>query len=100
MKAARWVCPVPQKIGHVVRVWRPGKPLLPIADVVAERAWKGEGVRVFRFPDGTWALVSIGQRADDVLMRHCGDALFATYVRGALWSQIVADMKWAGRTST
>jgi len=92
-----WMSPVPKRMGGQVRVWRPGRSLHAIADIVSTRAWTGRGVRVFHWPDGTWAIVAVDTTADIRMVRECAAFLFATYARGALFTRVLTELRWADR---
>lgn len=70
----------------------PGADLRRVASVICERAWRGLGVRVYRWPDGMVVLVSTDSRGDQLLMRHALDALLGTYCRaGALSGRVTGE---------
>lgn len=67
-----------------------GADLRRVASVICDRAWRGLGVRVYRWPDGMVILVSTNSRGDEMLMRHALDALLGTYCRaGALGDGVI-----------
>jgi hypothetical protein len=106
----RWVSPVPAGVGAKARVFRPGRDVRQVADVICERAWKGPGVRVFRWPCGTVAVVRVGSYGDDVLLRECEPHLLVTYARHGLFGagalgdgpmlvDVLHDLNWARATA-
>lgn len=93
----RWVSPVPSGVGvhckmRLIRPWADGRV---IAWNIAERAWKGRGVRLYRWPCGTMAVVPVDSRADHALEEHCAGFLFATYTAGVRLVDIMHDLNWA-----
>lgn len=98
-----WASPVPRGIGCQTRVFRPGRDVRVVADVICTRAWKGPGVRVFRWPCGTVAVVRVGSYGDEVLLRECLMHLLVTYAhrsdlgslgQGPKLVDIVHDLNW------
>lgn len=93
--------PVPAGMAPGIRVYRPGRDVRTVADAICDRAWKGLGVRVYAWPCGTIALVTVGSRGDLALFERSPDALFATYARhaitrvGPMRVDVLHDMGWA-----
>lgn len=70
----------------------PGADLRRVASVICDRAWRGLGVRVYRWPDGMVIIVSTDSRGDQLLLRHSLDALVGTFCRvGALSGSVVGE---------
>lgn len=98
---SRWVSPVPSGIHGYVRVFRPDVVVRSAADLICDRAWRGLGVRVFHWPCGTLAVVSIGQECERVMMVRCLDHLLGTYARhpatgiGPMLVDVLHDIHWA-----
>lgn len=74
-----------------------------MASAICDDAWKGKGVRVFRWPCGTVASVAVGHRADIVLLRDALPNLFATYARdragmGPRLIDVIHALNWARAT--
>lgn len=102
-----WKSPVPLGVGASTKVFRPGRDLRRIADVICERAWRqGPGVRVFRWPCGTVAVVRVGSAGDAILLNECGGFHLATYARqrtlrgsgvevGPTLVDVLHDLHWA-----
>lgn len=65
-------------------MWRPGFPARAVAERICNWAWKGKGVRVYRWPCGTLAVAKVGTPADDKLLSQCIAMLVATYARHGL----------------
>jgi hypothetical protein len=100
------VSPLPDGVTHAVKVFRPRHDVRRVAELICERAWKGLGVRVFRWPCGTLAVVTVGSLGDGVLLRECTDQLLVTYARhgllgggvpgdGPRWVDVLHDLNWA-----
>jgi len=96
-----WRSPIPRGKGIKARVYAPGSKPELIATYICERGWTGRGVRVFRWPCGTLAVVPIGTPSDASLLSICLDALFATYARrtvmggGPLYLDVLDDVRCA-----
>lgn len=70
----------------------PTSDLCRVAAVICERAWRGLGVRVYRWPDGTIVVVGTDSKADMRLQRSSQHALIGTYCRaGALSDGILGN---------
>jgi hypothetical protein len=106
----RWVSPVPAGVGAAAKVFRPGRDMRQIADVICERAWKNDGVRVFRWPCGTVVVVRVGSQGDKTLTLACEPRLLATYARlhvpgsdargpGPSVVEVLHDLHWAKATA-
>jgi hypothetical protein len=103
-----WVSPLPDGLRMSVQVYRPGHDVRRLAGVIVERAWRRQGVRVYRWPCGTVAVVLVGSRADAVLLTECVDHLLVTYARhdllgkpgpGPLLVDVLHDLNWAKATA-
>ncbi|HET6807209.1 MAG TPA: hypothetical protein VFH59_17370 [Frateuria sp.] len=77
-------------------MFRPGTEAEHVAGVIAERAWKGRGVHVYRWPCGTVAVVGVGCAGDIILQRKCLGYLFGTWARGASCIDVCEQLVWAG----
>lgn len=67
------------------RVFDVGTDLRQVAGVICDRAWRGLGVRAYRWPDGVVLVVSTDSRGDQLLLRDAQRLLLGTYCRqGAL----------------
>jgi hypothetical protein len=77
-----------------------------VAAVICDRAWRGVGVRVYRWTDGALVLVGTDSRGDQLLMPHAAHALVGTFCRaGALGDgplgpgpqqvHVLALLRWA-----
>lgn len=89
-----------------VQVFAPRADVRRVAGLVCERAWRGQGVRVWRWPCGTVAVVDVGTRADRKLLTDCVDALLVTYARhgvfacgvlgdGPSLADVMRELHWA-----
>lgn len=99
-----WVSPLPDGLRTSVHVYRPGHDVRRLAGFIVERAWVRQGVRVYRWPCGTVAVVLVGSHADAVLLGECLDHLLVTYARhdllgkpgaGPLLVDVLHDLNWA-----
>lgn len=101
-----WRSPLPGSVTGAVRVIRPTSNLCAVAGVICDGAWRGKGVRVFRWPCGTLVIAVVGSPADQQLLRFCLDRLLGTYARHGLLSDdvvalgpsitdVVHDLRWA-----
>lgn len=77
----RWHHPLPARARKLVRVFSPRHACGEVATYICERGWKADGVHVFAWPDGTFAVAIVGSPGDVLLMRECLSQLFATYAR-------------------
>lgn len=80
-----------------LRVWPADIEVAELASHIVERAWRGPGVRVFRWPCGACLVVRVDSREDRVLQRDCMPCLFMTATRGVELSDVLADLRWAKR---
>lgn len=99
MKRVYWKSPVPSGIGHGARIYRPGNNQVKIADVIAERACVGFGVRVYRWPCGTVAIVTRDGPEDALLAAKCSEHLLGTYAKGAKVSYVLNDLLHAAEAA-
>lgn len=90
----RWASPVPRGLGPSVRVFRPGHDVQQVAWALCLQAWRGNGIRLFRWPCGTLALVAVGAHMESRMLARCAPQLFATYVQPQMLD-VVRDLKWA-----
>lgn len=93
LKTAPWKSPVPAGIGRTVKVLRPGHSDKFIADHILERAIVGFGVRVYRWPCGTFAIAPRDGEADGKLDAKCQEHLFGTYAKGTTYWDVQRDLK-------
>ena len=79
-----------------------------LAGIIVELAWCRQGVRVYRWPCGTVAVVRVGSHADAVLLGECIDRLLVTYARHNLLGRagagpqlvdVLHDLNWARATA-
>jgi len=107
---SRWVPPVLAGLVAPGRIFGPRRDVREVAGVLCDLAWKGAGVRVFRWPCGTMAAIRVGSRADDVLLSECEQYLFVTYARlhvpgtdkrgdGPTLVDVLHDLHWARATA-
>lgn len=103
-----WASPLPEGLHKAVKVYRPGHDVRRVAGVIVDRAWRRQGVRVYRWPCGTVAMVIVGSRADAVLLDECVDQLLVTYARHDLLGKtgagpslvdVLHDLNWAKATA-
>lgn len=101
-----WVSPLPDGVTKAVRVFRPTSDTRQAAAVICDRAWKGLGVRVFRWPCGTLAVATLGTWVDKRLLQECEEQLLVTYARhgvlgngelgnGPMLVDVLHDLNWA-----
>lgn len=104
-----WAALVPDYLargGVGVKFFEPDTDTRRLAGVVCERAWRGDGVRVYRWSCGSLALVNVGSRADGRMLDACIDMLLVTYGRHAVNGQprrgagpmlvdVLHDLHWA-----
>lgn len=102
-----WESLLPDGLGKAgVQLFDAGVDPRRIAGVVCERAWKGDGVRVYRWPCGALAVVNVGSRPDAKLLADCIDMLLVTYarhrllgsearLRGPSLTDVLRDLQWA-----
>lgn len=88
----KWRSPVPACKGIKAKVFAPGRPAEQVAMTICDQAYIGRGVRVFRWPCGTLALVRVGTPSDERLLSMCAAALCATYAVGARCKPLYADV--------
>lgn len=102
-----WVSPLPDGLHMSVQVYRPGHDVRRLAGMIVERAWRRQGVRVYRWPCGTVAVVLVGSRADAVMLGECLDHLLVTYARhdllgnpgrGPTLKDVLDQLNWARAT--
>lgn len=86
---------MPRGVGSQVRVFRPGAEAEHVAGVIAERAWRGRGVHVYRWTCGTVAVVGVGCAGDVLMQRKCLAELFGTWGRGAVCTDVLEQLEWA-----
>jgi len=96
---AAWKSPVPAGIGRGARVFRPGRLEVEVADFVVERASLGTGVRVYRWPCGTVAIVTRDGREDLLLDASCALHLLGTYASGSTVADVRADLACAAEAA-
>lgn len=101
------VSPFPVGLSRArVMVFAPGTDVRRVAGMVCERAWRGQGVRVWRWPCGSVAVADVGSRADGQLLTQCIDALLATYAQHGVFGygvvgagpqlvEVLQDLNWA-----
>lgn len=103
-----WVSPLPVGLHLSVQVYRPGHDVRRLAGIIVERAWRRQGVRVYRWPCGTMVVVLVGSRADAVMLDQCIDHLLVTYARhdlrgkpgpGPSLVDVLQDLNWARATT-
>lgn len=103
-----WVSPLPDGLHRHVQVYRPGHDVRRLAGIIVERAWCRQGVRVYRWPCGTVAVVRVGSRSDAVMLGECVDHLLVTYARhdllgkpgnGPTLVDVMHDLNWARATA-
>lgn len=82
-----------------------------IAGIVCERAWRRQGVRVWRWSCGSMAVVDVGSSVDAQLLIRCFDALLATYARHGIFGDgllgdgpqlvdVLLDLNWSRAVRT
>lgn len=99
----RWANPVPRGARRDVRVYRAAESVELVADAVCLGGWRGQGVRVYAWPCGTLAVVTVGTGADTQLAAQCADRHVGTYARarlhgrcvGPLRAHVLEDLAWA-----
>lgn len=96
MSNKKWVSPVPAGIGRGARVFRPGRDIVVVTDYILERASLGLGVRAYRWPDGTVAVVTRDGREDAMLESASPRALMGTYARGCTFADVRGDLQYEG----
>lgn len=80
-----WVSPLPSRMARMgVKLFRPTHDLRKLAEAICDRAWKGRGVRVFGWPGGTVAVVTVASDGDALMLVECVERLLATYARHGL----------------
>lgn len=104
-----WVSPLPAGLHLSVQVYRPGHDVRRLAGIIVDRAWRRQGVRVYRWACGTVAVVLVGSRADGVMLGECLDHLLVTYARHDLLGKkpgpgpslvdVLHDLNWARATA-
>ena len=62
------------------------------ADAAAE-AWRGDGVRLFRWPNGILLMTRLGTRLDASMIKHCADALLVTLKQGATAHEVLTELR-------
>lgn len=99
-KAAAAVAVEPQTMllkpswAHLVHAYDRSHDLRRVASVIAERAWRKDGVRVYQLHDGI-AWVDVCCAADKPMLRACGASLIGTWGRGARWTDVLAELRAA-----
>lgn len=93
--------PVPRGLGRDALVFRPGQDVRRVAWAICERAWKGRGVVVFRWPCGTVVVAPRKSVAEARLLGKHADLHLATYAldahrRGPQMVDVVGDLNWVG----
>lgn len=99
MKNQRMPYQLPPACRRGVRMYAAGTAARTIADRVVDRAFRGNGVRVFGLPSGVVALVAVGVGSDSKLCETFGECLLATYSgRGVApvcrHEQVVEEIEW------
>lgn len=103
--------PLPEGVTKAVRVFRPNGDVRAAAAVICDRAWKGLGVRVFRWRCGTLAVATLGTPVDKRLLCECEPQLLVTYARhgvsgdgalgnGPMLVDVLHDLNWARAHAT
>lgn len=101
----KWANPIPWGARAQVRVYRPTTDRQVVADAICVRGWRGLGVRVFAWADGTVAVVAVGTDADARLLEACPAQQLAVYARrlmvapglpaGPSRQHVLEDLAWA-----
>lgn len=71
--------PLPHGIGPGYRIGGPWSCLRELAGKIADKAWRGRGVRAFVLPDRSVVVVPIASREDEVMLRKHGKHQLATW---------------------
>lgn len=95
------VAPMPIARTSAVRLFDRQHPCAEVASNICDRGWRTSGVRVFVWPCGTVAVVTIGSGADEALLALALPHLLATYARagarnpGPLYVDVMAELRQA-----
>lgn len=74
--------PLPHGIGPGYRVGGASSCLATLAGKIADKAWRGRGVRAFVLPDLSLVVVPVQSREDEIMMRRHRRFLLATWCLG------------------
>lgn len=86
---------MPRWIGEQIRVYSPSFCTAKLADRASELAWRGKGVRIFRWPCGRIVLARIASPVEMQLMDECAEQLLGTWAPGAAFKDVLAELRWA-----
>ena len=97
---------LPARARKLGRVFTADMSVAAAAAHVCERGWKGPGVRVWAWPNGTLVVCRVGSPGDAMLLRMSMAQLFATYARhgvdrrlgggeGPKLPDVVDELAWA-----
>lgn len=93
---------LPHGIGPGYRLGGPWSCLRSLAGKIADKAWRGRGVRAFVLPDRSLVVVPVESREDDLMMRKHRRQLLATWCvdavgRGPTFQAILDELRDAMR---
>ena len=85
----------PETLPPRVQRFGPTIPLARVAAWSAERAWQGQGVRLYRWPSGHIVVTRVGTEADAWMLKAHRRRLLGTWARGATLHIVLDDLRWA-----